>query len=365
MKTLYDSVRNAFLQIMKQRSLNQLWRKQTKGIKLRKLSKEQEKQIQDYYKECIGRKVTTRWHRLFYSLTGEFNYRYLPFDVFVDMYHRLSPWNYQKIMDDKNMYRQFLSEFNFPDRYLECMRGVFYLPQNGNNQVSLDEVISYCQNLEECIIKPSRDSSAGIGVRLLSLNDGIDKRTGDSIEKIIKSYGQHFLIEKRMVEQESLSVLNPSSCNTIRVHTFRNRKKEKIEFVSAHVRIGRDGSIIDNGSSGGIRSVVHQDGMLSDFACATKPKYVLCEKTDSGVLVRTHKIEKFHQIIETAVAAHERIPFFDIIGWDMLIDQDGKVVIIEYNPNPDMKMQQLIYKDSVLGDLQETILKQAFNKQNK
>lgn len=358
----YNLVRTLYLSGLRKQNLNLFWRKQTSGLRLKKLTAEQTCQIQDYYQKCIGKKVNTRWHRLLYTLTGEFNYRYLPFDVFSDMYHRLSPWSYQKIMDDKNMYRQFLSEFCLPDRYLECVRGIFYLPQLGNNQFPIVEVLKYCQDLGDCIIKPSRDSSAGIGVRFLTLTGGVDTRTGDSLDEIIKNYGQHFLIEKKVDEQESLRILNPSSCNTIRVHTFRNRDKEQIEFVSAHVRIGREGSIIDNGSAGGIRSVVHHDGMLTEYACATKPKYTICERTDSGIILKNHRIEGFNRIVDTAISAHQRIPFFDIIGWDMLIDKDGNVVIIEFNPNPDMKMQQLIYKDSVLGDLQEEILKQAFNK---
>lgn len=358
----YNAVRDFFVLMLRKRSLNQLWHKQTKGLRLKKLSPEQKRQIQDYYKSCIGQTVTTRWHQLFYTITGEFNYRYLPFDVFIEMYHRLSPWNYQKIIDDKNMYRQFLSEFNIPDRFVECSRGVFCLPQNGNNQVSFEDVVLYCQNLGDCIIKPSRDSSAGIGVRLLSLKDGYDVKTGEDIRTILKSYKQNFLIEKKMEEMDSLCVLNPSSCNTIRVHTFRNRKEERVEFVSAHVRIGRSGSVVDNGSAGGIRSKVNSEGRLSKFACATKPQYAICDKTDSGVVIKDHIIDGFEKIVETAVSAHQRIPWFDLIGWDMLIDSEGRVVIIEFNPNPDMKMQQLIYKDSVLGDMQDTILKQAFNK---
>ncbi len=351
-----------YFRLMRNRSLDTMWRKQTKGLQLKKLSLEQKRQIQDYYKHCIGKKVSTRWHRLFYTLTGEFNYRYLPFDVFIEMYHRLSPWNYQKIIDDKNMYRQFLSEFNIPDRFVECSRGVYCLPQEGNNQVSFDDVVLYCQNLGDCIIKPSRDSSAGIGVRLLSLKDGYDVKTGEDIRTILKSYKQNFLVEERMMEMDSLRALNLSSCNTIRVHTFRNRKEERVEFVSAHVRIGRSGSVVDNGSAGGIRSKVNQDGKLSEFACATKPQYTICDKTDSGVVIKDHIIDGFERIVETAVSAHQRIPWFDLIGWDMLIDNKGRVVIIEFNPNPDMKMQQLIYKDSVLGDKQDVILKQAFNK---
>ena len=54
------------------------------------------------------------------------------------------------------------------------------------------------------------------------------------------------------------------------------------------------------------------------------------------------------------------IPFFGIIGWDITISDEGKVVIIEYNPDPDMRIEQLPFRDSCLMDYQDEILEEVY-----
>lgn len=177
-------------------SIYNWWRYYSKGITLKKLTKEQKSQIQNYYRPLVGKKVDTKWHSLLYTLTGVFDVKYLPFDLFHKVAYSLSPWEYHKIMDDKNMYRHLFHGFNLPDRIVECSCGVYYLPQKGDNEVTFEEVIDYCQNIDDCIIKPSRDSSGGQGVAVFSVRNGITD-SGQSVVDILKQYGRNFLIEKK------------------------------------------------------------------------------------------------------------------------------------------------------------------------
>ena len=73
-------------------SIYKWWRYYSKGVTLKQLTKEQKKQIQDYYRPLTGKEVDVKWHALLYSLTGVFNVKYLPFDLFHKIAYSLSPW---------------------------------------------------------------------------------------------------------------------------------------------------------------------------------------------------------------------------------------------------------------------------------
>ena len=333
------------------------WRYYSKGMSVKRLSKEQKRQIQDYYKPLIGKKINTRWHALLYTMTGEFNVKYLPFDVFQKIAYTLSPWEYHKILDDKNFYRHFFHGFNLPDRLVECMAGVYYLPEVGEGEVSFDKVIDYCNNLEGCIIKPSRDSSGGNGVKLLHVKDGITNE-GEKIEDLLKKYGKNFLIERKIENSEILKQLNPTSLNTFRIITYRDIQGRP-RYINSFLRIGRLGGVIDNASAGGIVVPVDETGVLNPIACTTFP-YREFKATDNGTKLDGYQIERFPELIQTALRAHSRLPMFNIIGWDITIDSKDRIVLVECNPPCDMRIGQVMFKTSYIIRYQEEILKRVY-----
>ena len=183
--------------------------------------------------------------------------------------------------------------------------------------------------------------------------------TNETVEEKLKSYKGMFVIEELIQESECLSRLNPSSCNTLRIHTWRNSGKECCEYISSYVRIGREGSIKDNASSGGITCQIMSDGRLGNKPCTVNP-YQLIEKTDAGIKLDGYLIEGYEKMIQTAVNAHSCVPIFGIIGWDICIDKTGVPVIIDYNPDPDMRKEQLVFCDTCLLDKQEEIIREVF-----
>lgn len=300
--------------------------------------------------------MSLQWHRLLYTKTGIYQKRYLPFEIYHDFITSQVPsYTVMSYFDDKSLYRYFLWDFNLPQRIAECHRGICYLPEECIEEVPYEQLLSRCMDLENCIIKPSKGSSAGIGVKMITTKE----KTKQEVEAILQSYKGNFVIEKKIDECDNLKRLNPTSCNSLRIHTFRSSTKQKVEFVSSYIRIGRDGKVIDNASSGGITCQVLPNGNLGDYPCTVSP-YRKIEKTDSGISLPGYKIGNFQKMVETAVKAHSCIPLFGIIGWDICIDKDGQVVIIEYNPNPDMRKEQLIFRDTVLLDKQEEILKEIY-----
>lgn len=168
--------------------------------------------------------------------------------------------------------------------------------------------------------------------------------------------GNNYVVEKPVVENDNLSRLNPSSCNTLRIHTYRDKTTGTIKFVSAFMRIGRDGAFVDNGGKGGICVSIDKNGRLRGDTAWTSKTWSPVTHTDNGIKIDGYEIEGFDKIVKTACKAHQGIYHFDFIGWDMAMDRNNNVVIIEFNPDPDMRLDQVWFKDTCLGELQEEIL---------
>ncbi len=225
--------------------------------------------------------------------------------------------------------------------------------------MSFNEVIRVLRNVNGCVIKPSKDSSAGIGVKALDVINGITK-DNKPVEEVLRFYNNNYVIERKIKNREDLASFNPTSCNTFRIHTFRNSEGFPT-YLSSYLRIGRIGNIIDNASSGGIAVAVNSDGTLWEKGCSLRPYQVKTE-TDNGTKFKDFVIKDFDKVISTALNAHSRLPIFGLIGWDITIDEGNNIIIIEYNPPCDMRKEQLIFQTSGFLDYQEEIMKIAFKK---
>ncbi len=358
---VHHAILDTYLNVMNRKRLGNLYKNYTKELELKPLSKQQEQEIVEYWFNLTGKKVPTRWHQLLYSLTGLYQKEWMPFEICREIQLKLSPLDKQVYFDDKNFYRYFLKDFNLSKRYVECSNGTWMKIENDKAIASnRNECSAILSDIGFCVIKPSIGTDGGNGVRLLDMHNGVDLKTGDSVDKILQEYFPNFLVEDRIEECENLSNLNPDSCNTMRVHTWRNHEKQCIEFISAYMRIGKKGTIKDNMYSGGMGVMVYPDGTLKHgVSCYPFKKYDI---TDAGTRLNGYKIEDFEKIKETALRAHANLSMFDLCGWDMTVNKTGEVVIVEFNPNPDVRLEQEIFGTSCYMELTEEVCKQVFAK---
>ncbi len=357
-----DRIREIAIDLHSQKRRRNAYKKYKKGVTIKKLTKEQKREIKEYYMYNFGVKVDTKHHELFYSITGVYKKEYMPFQVIDDLHESLSPFKYAKVIDNKALYPQLLPNIKLADRIVNCCRGVAftYSTEGVRCELCEKEILELTSNLSECIIKPAVDSSAGIGVRCITVIDGIVQGTNETIKKLIDSYHGNYVIEKKVVNGQNLKCFNPTSCNTFRVHTWRNRETAKIEFVSSHLRIGAIGSITDNISAGGIGVPVHEDGTLYDSGIARTRTNERVKESETGVVFKGYKIENFDKVVDTAKRGHVNLPLFDFVGWDITVDENGDAIVIEFNANPDLRMAQVEYMDSCLLDKHIPILRQVY-----
>ena len=182
------------IKLKKAKAMRQKKMKITKNFKNlehhRKLTKEQKKEIQDYYISLIGKKVPLYCHEYFYSRTGVFNKEYIPNNFYhCELVPRANIHKAQEVLGDKNMCDYLFPGENIAHSILKRINGYYYFE---GKPVSEEDAISACMNLNEVIIKPAKESQ-GNGVRLFSTKDGITTLKEKTIRQLFIEYGNDFL----------------------------------------------------------------------------------------------------------------------------------------------------------------------------
>lgn len=153
-----------------------------------------------------------------------------------------------------------------------------------------------------------------------------------------------YIAEEILIQHPKMKALNPTSVNTIRVLTFRG------QIIAAALRIGGDGSIVDNLHSNGICGHIDIQTGIIDVPCIDMKfkKYIYHPTTHEklvGFEIPLWDLVK----IEVIKAAH-LIPDVQYIGWDVAI-LDNSVALIEGNHDPGHDVVQMIAQTGLYRDI--------------
>ena len=326
-----------------------------KLVNKKELTKEQKKEIQDFYSNLLGYHIPLDYHKYFTSRTGIYSKLYFPTSIYkTDIVGRLNVYPLKRAYTDKNISDIILPNIHQPKVFLKNMNGYFYFE---GKPVDRNDAIQLCSNLGEVIIKPSL-TGRGIGVSKITIQNGLTNLDEKSIQEVFDVYKEDFLIEELVHQHPLMTALNPSSINTIRIVTYRNDME--IVVVYTVIRIGRKDKPIDNESAGGISTIINQDGTLGKYAYGS-PGNDNIEFTDSGVRLEGYMIPSFSNAIDMVKKAHYQLPYFKLMGWDIAIEEDGTPTMIEFNTTPDLSQSA---NGPAFGEYTEMILKEAKSRNN-
>lgn len=121
-----------------------------------------------------------------------------------------------------------------------------------NDISQLENFKKFISNHKRFIVKPQSGDS-GKGVAIYDLDDSIDVE--QFLNKLLENGS--IVIEELIQQVGDIAKLHPTSVNTLRIITIRN--KDEIIVWHPLLRIGRGGSIVDNALSGGIFACVDKD----------------------------------------------------------------------------------------------------------
>ena len=326
------------------------------------LTKEQEKQVNEFYLKHYGKKILLNWHKNYYAISGKFDYKYFPEVLFIPYFERLSnnP-NYYKCLQDKNITEFLVRKLDFVKSikyYAKCSNGL--LTDSNDNIISLNNLLEIVEG-KKVFIKHTVDSSSGRDCRVCYIKNGIDEKTDEKFEDIIKLYGKNYIIQSLLKNNEDLSNLNPSSLNTFRVITYI--LDNKVYHMPIILRIGRNGSFLDNAHAGGIFIGVSDEGYLLPKACSEFGELYEMHP-DTKIKFDGYYIKKMPEIIDVAHKLQTLFPHVGCVNWDLTLDENNDVVLIEANMRyGSIWLSQMAHGKGCFGDNTERVLELV--KQNK
>ncbi len=301
------------------------------GTEYRQLTSAQKQEIDHVWKRyCEGsslfkyNRYSYATHELYYSVTGEFQPMIVPEELWwPTLFNKINIPDMMPAWADKNYFELLLPCGSFPKVVVRNINGCL---EDANYQ-AIDEMKAnqLLNSQGDVFVKPALDSGAGMNVHLYKKEDKI------TIQGINNAFQKNYVVQALFHQHEDMSQLNQSSVNIVRLITVMINGK--VELLMSAVRVGNKGAINDySPTSKGTGTViigVDETGAMKPFGFEPCGRRVTC--CSNGYVFAGHKIPKFAEMVENALAFHLRMPYFKMIGWDMVVDSEGKTAIMEYN----------------------------------
>ena len=190
---------------------------------------------------------------------------------------------------------------------------------------SLEEFEKFLNGKTQIIAKPI-DQACGRNVEKIYTKDVKD--TYNLYNKLIEK--EQFLLEDCIIQHPKMAKLYPNAVNTLRIVTITKNGHTNIMFRS--IRMGNNGSIVDNFNHGGLFTTIDKNGVINAPAVDKKGNvYTNHPFTNTSIL--NFEIPMFNEAISFVKELANHIPEVGYVGWDIAITSTGPV-IVEANPFP-------------------------------
>lgn len=200
------------------------------------------------------------------------------------------------------------------------------------NKKTAHDLEKFCKGKESIFVKtPCAFGGQGIGEIKITPITSFDTLYND----LIKS-GQT-LVEEKILQHDKMKSLHPESINTLRIVTLT--RNGKVNVISRLLRMGQQGSVVDNITSGGIYASINENGIVDHPAFCDKTGETFSHHPTTGTKIHGFEIPYFNEamaLVEEIATAETNMSY---IGWDIAITPDGPV-IVEGNNVPSYEIMQ-------------------------
>lgn len=299
-------------------------------------------------------RIDSMWHTFYSYCNGIKDVRYIPENIY---YSKIEPFYnrkaFAKAIDDKCFYTERFKNIKRPDTIIRNISGMYF--DNDFNIISLHDAIGLCYEYSEFVVKLSIDGTGGNFIKFIRTSE---LSSPDDLVQVFLKYEKDFIVESIITQHNKLSSINSSSVNTIRFITFLNNNG--VHLLSSVFRMGGIGSRTDNFSTGGICCGIDKNGILKSVAYDMK--YNKYTHHPSGGDFANIQIPSYDMAINAVKNQHKRFGHFRIISWDIAIDAEGGIVLIEFNITPQGVGLHQINNGPLFGDLTDEVLEEVFRK---
>jgi hypothetical protein len=198
--------------------------------------------------------------------------------------------------------------------------------------VPLEDFKAFCKDHDQVFIKPNHLSS-GRGAKLVHIDQltDLDALYQDCIKNKL-------IIEEVIIQHPDLAAFHPASLNTIRINTVIT--KEGVRIMTAAFRMGNHGSVIDNFTLGGIfAAICIETGNISTLGVDHSHNWYMKHPMTHSQIKGFH-IPKWEAMVDFAKDLALVIPQNRYVGWDISLNNNDELVLVEGNEQALFNIQQ-------------------------
>ena len=307
--------------------------KRFQGLDLPKLTREEKRLIKETWP---GLHVYSMdyVHAMIYKKIHGFSPFYLSPCWYNEIRDIMNPRDQLISLENKALCDVYFPQMLFPEVYVRSLNGFLY--NKAMDFISKEEAIDLLISKDEFVIKPSIGTNQGYGVKKVAV-----KKDRADIASIFDAEGKDFVVQEVLKQAPEIEKLNPTSLNCFRVTTMY--MENKFGF-SCCLKVGKKGAVRDNWNTG-YWVKVNEDGRCSKYGYDYNMEAV--EKTDNGITFENLLMPKYKDMISHLEDMHKRVfPNCGVIGWDVTLDRNYNVCIIEYNiSDPGTNIEQFVCGD--------------------
>jgi len=214
-----------------------------------------------------------------------------------------------------------------------------------------EDKTAFCEfvSKHDCFIVKPYNSSGGRGVYKMDTNS---HTINECFEKLLQEK-DGVVCEELIKQSDAMSSFHPTSVNTVRFPTIRN--KDGIHLFHPLLRTGVGGGIIDNASGGGIFALINPKRGIVYTEAKDEKGNTFLSHPDSGVIYPGFQIPDWEQAIELVNSLSMVMQEQHYVGWD-LAHTDKGWIMVEGNPRGQIIMMQLFYRNGFKKEVDELIM---------
>ncbi len=144
-----------------------------------------------------------------------------------------------------------------------------------------------------------------------------------------------FIVEDFLQQSDEFMNFNPDSLNTVRLWVLEAEMGEP-QVIGAYLRVGREGSAIDNASAGGMMFPIdiHTGTILPGLTKHTPHRDDILEHPDHRRMIAGQQLTNWQAIMRFSESVVARLPQTRFAGLDVTMTPQGPV-LVEANVAPD------------------------------
>jgi len=266
--------------------------------------------------------------RYFTLMSGKFDPSYISFGLHY-LYLRKF-WNTfgTPFITDKNDYDVLFPDVKMPETVFHRINGSYY--DGARKFMTEKETVNKCMNYlrrkkKDLILKPAREGE-GKGIVFMRSTESWKENLA-----VLNAFPQNTDCVCQVVieNHRSWKYSEASGLNVARVNTMNFTGEP--EIVSAYLKTAVQDSGVVNMATGAWGILIKDDGTLGDRAVQPHEGKWHYEKFPNGEKFAGRKLLNYGKVKKTVLAMARRVPALKSIAWDITVDSEGDVVLIELN----------------------------------